>query len=145
MEQEILVLDNIRSAYNVGSIIRSSAAFGVTQIYCVGITPYPVIADDTRLPHVASQADKQIAKTALGAQEHINFKHFDDIELVIKQLKDDGLAIYALEQHPKAKDLKTFKPKYPFALILGTEVDGISNQVLGLCDEIIEIKHSKNK
>ncbi|MEX0668255.1 MAG: TrmH family RNA methyltransferase [Candidatus Saccharimonadales bacterium] len=145
MGQEILILDNIRSAYNVGSIIRSSAAFGITQIYCVGITPYPAIDNDPRLPHVVKQADKRIAKTALGAQAHISFKHSDSIEPVIKQLKSDGMSIYALEQHPEARDLKTFKPKQPFALILGTEVDGISNQILSLCDEIIEIKHSENK
>ncbi len=145
MPQTVLVLDNIRSAYNVGSIARSGAAFGVSDIYCVGITPYPQLDEDLRLPHIAQKATKDIAKTALGGEKHIQFKHFDSIDEAIANLRENNLAVYALEQHPKSQDLKTFKPKSSFGLIIGSEVSGIALDTIEKCDEAIEIRHSANK
>jgi 23S rRNA (guanosine2251-2'-O)-methyltransferase len=64
----VLVVHNVRSAYNVGSILRTADGFGVDKVYLSGFTPYPLAKEDSRLPHVAIRADKQIAKTALGAE-----------------------------------------------------------------------------
>lgn len=134
-----LILHNIRSTHNVGSIFRSAEGFGVRHIILSGYTPYPSIAGDTRLPHIAAKLTAQIHKTALGAETIVPFEYINDIDVKIHSLKQNGALLYALEQHAGSVPLKSFTPASEFVLILGEEVDGISKQIIDQCDEILEI------
>jgi len=132
-----LVLDNVRSMYNVGSVFRTSDAFAVEQIFLCGITGRP--------PH------REIEKTALGATKSINWEYFRDIKEAIVQLKDKGYLIIAVEQAENSTKLNEFKPHEDkkYALIFGNEVNGVSDEAMLLIDECIEIpqfgtKHSFN-
>jgi 23S rRNA (guanosine2251-2'-O)-methyltransferase len=135
----ILIVDNIRSAHNVGALFRTSDAFQVEKIILCGITPYPKKTNDLRPPHVQNKVSKQIAKTALGAEKSVSFEHYKSTSLVIKKLKAIGFNVYALEQAENSNTLSQFKPAFPCALIIGNEVDGISKQILAQTDSIIEI------
>ena len=133
----VLVLDNIRSALNVGSIFRSSDAFAVRQIYLCGITAKP--------PH------KEINKTAIGATESVDWVYEPDVLSCIEKLKASGSHIVAVEQTDQSQVLQNFsvQGKAMIALVLGNEVQGVNSRVLELADEAIEIpqygtKHSLN-
>lgn len=126
-----LILDNIRSTHNVGSIFRTADGAGVEKIYLVGYTPTPT--DKFNRPN------GQIAKTALGAEKSIPWEYAPDINKLITNLKKSGLAVWALEQSPDSIDYKKGKLTGPTALVLGNEVEGIKKSVLKKCDKIIEI------
>jgi len=126
-----LILHNIRSTHNVGSIFRTADAAGVSKIYLVGYTPTPL--DRFGRPR------KDIAKVALGAEKEIPWEHFSNIKTLLKKLKKEKTQIVALEQAENSIDYKTFKPKNSLALILGNEVGGVEKDVLKLCDKVIEI------
>lgn len=134
-----LVLSNVRSAHNVGSIFRSADAFGIEQIMLCGITPYPEVRNDHRLPHVRLKATQMIAKTALGGEQTIPFRHIPRIESAIKELKTHGHKVVALEQHQKSVSLTQIEKSDKIALIVGNEVKGISERILAICDVIAEI------
>jgi tRNA G18 (ribose-2'-O)-methylase SpoU len=133
----ILILDNIRSTHNVGSIFRIADCAGVSKIYLVGVTPDPIDR--------FGRARKDVAKVALGAEQTISWEHVSDIKKLIVKLKKDGYEIVALEQDENSIDYKKYKTKFPFALILGEEVNGIKKETLKLCDKIIEIKMAGEK
>lgn len=136
----ILIAHNIRSTHNVGSILRSADGFGVKKIFFTGYTPYPTTQGDERLPHISAKITKQISKTALGAEKTVNNSHESDILELIKQLKNEGYLLIALEQDKNATLLPEFKPKeQKIALLLGEEVHGIENNLLKLCDQTVEI------
>ena len=132
----IVVLDNIRSMHNVGSVFRSADAFLVQAIYLCGYTPQP--------PH------RDINKTALGATETVEWKYFNSTEEALAELKKDGFQIYAIEQVEGSVSLEHFKfDQSKIALVFGNEVEGVSDSVLDLCNGCIEIpqlgtKHSLN-
>jgi 23S rRNA (guanosine2251-2'-O)-methyltransferase len=140
MKPLVLVLDNIRSAYNVGSILRTADCFAVSEVICVGYTPYPIINGDKRLPHVVQKIQKAIQKTALGAELTITIKHFATIETGISYLKTQGFRIVAVEQAPSSKTIDCYKYNQPTALIFGNEVTGLTPETLALCDMILEIR-----
>lgn len=121
-----VVLDNIRSAYNVGQIFRSCDAFRIKKLYLCGITPHPPRTD--------------IDKTALKTIDWVDWKYIDCAASAVKQLKDKGVKAVAIEQTDKSQNLKNYKFKKPVALIFGHERDGVSDEVLNLCDDFIEIK-----
>jgi 23S rRNA (guanosine2251-2'-O)-methyltransferase len=127
----VLVLDNIRSVFNVGSIFRTGDGSGVSKIYLVGVTPDPVDR--------FGRERKDLAKVALGSEKRIPWEHAEDLKTILKKLKKDGFQILALEQSDKSIDYKKFKPKFPLAVVLGEEVRGIDQRVLDECDTIIEI------
>lgn len=135
----VVVLDNIRSAVNVGAIWRTAEAAGVTKLVLTGITPHPQVKDDHRLPYVAAKDEKQLAKTALGAEKILPFEYFADTETAIKALKQAGYRITAVEQSAGSIDLMSWQPRLPLALVLGPEVGGLSQSVLNACDEAVEI------
>jgi len=120
-----VLLDNIRSAWNVGSIFRSADGFGFDHIYLCGITPTPDI--------------ENVAKTSLGAEDYIPWSHHKDAVKLIAGLKKEGWRIIALEEGNEAKEIskKTGKGYEKSVLILGSEVTGIDPGVLALCDEIL--------
>jgi 23S rRNA (guanosine2251-2'-O)-methyltransferase len=133
----VVILDNIRSALNVGSVFRTADAFRVEKIYCVGITAKP--------PH------REILKTALGATETVNWEGVDNAVHLVGRLKKDGYRILSVEQAEPSTDLRNFVPdvEKKFAVVLGNEVGGVSDEIFMLSDEVIEIpqfgtKHSIN-
>ncbi len=134
------MLDNIRSVYNVGSILRTAEGLGVETVYLCGITPYPKLrANDNRPPYLSARIDKQIAKTALGAERSLTMHYFPSINSVIDELKKSGVKIIALERDSKSKSIVTYKTRFDTALIVGNEIDGISRKTLELSDSILSI------
>ncbi len=133
----IAVLENIRSAYNVGSVFRTADAFLLEALYITGYTCTP--------PH------KEIKKTALGAEETVLWKHFTTTEESIITLKENGYKVYAVEQVVNSIMLNNFKNtnQEKVAVIFGNEVSGVELETIKLCDGCIEIpqfgtKHSLN-
>lgn len=139
MPEIVLIAHNLRSAHNVGSLLRTAEGLGLNSVYLTGYTPYPIPKNDSRLPHLAAKIDKRIAKTALGAEQYLNWHHREDIEDLIKKLKNDGYLIVALEQAPGSVKLPDYKAPDKIALIVGREVEGIEPEVIVLCDIILEI------
>ena len=126
------MLHNIRSRYNVGSIFRTADAAGVDKIYLCGITPTP--------PH------SRISKVALGAEDYISWEKYWQTGRLLNKLKKEKVQITALEQSKKSISYNKFKPKFPQALVLGAEVDGLPKSLIKKCDKIIEIPmHGKKE
>lgn len=133
----IAVLENIRSAYNVGSVFRTADAFLLEAIYICGYTAHP--------PH------KEIKKTALGADETVRWRHFKNTDEAIEELKKEGYKIFAVEQASKSQKLHAmhFKSTEKIAVVFGNEVTGMEQTSIEQCDGCIEIpqlgmKHSLN-
>jgi len=116
----VVVLDNIRSALNVGAIFRTCDGAGASKLYLCGITPYP--------PH------NKIPKTALGAIEYVGWVRSNDTIEVIKGLKEDGYTIVAVEQAEGAHVFNQVVYKEKTALVFGHEITGVSKEVLDICD-----------
>ncbi len=127
----VVILDNIRSVHNVGSIFRTSDALGIDKICLCGCTPTPTDR--------FGRARKDLAKVALGAEKDIAWEYFLDTKKIIKKLKKEGFQIIAVEQDEKSVDYKKVKMKFPAAILMGNEVDGIDKKTLALCDVIAEI------
>lgn len=125
-----LILHDIRSAHNVGAIFRTADAIGVSKIYLTGYTPAPL----DRFGRV----QKDIAKTALGAEKTVSWER-GEIEEMITILKKKGVSIIAVEQDKNAIDYKNFTSPPKIALVLGNEVEGLGRSVLPECDAVIEI------
>lgn len=130
-KEKFVILDNIRSVFNVGSIFRTADTLGVTKIFLCGCTPTP--------KDRFGRKRKDLAKVALGAEESVAWEHCEDVEKLFRRLKKDGVQIIALEQNSKSIDYKKVKAKYPTAIILGEEVHGLSQKILNLADTIAEI------
>jgi len=133
----IIVLENIRSAYNVGSVFRTSDAFLIEAIYIIGYSAKP--------PH------KEIKKTALGAEETVEWKYFKTTAEAVEELRGNGFNVYAAEQAEGSFKLNAigFEPEEKIAVIFGNEVTGVEQSTIGLCDGCLEIpqlgmKHSLN-
>jgi tRNA G18 (ribose-2'-O)-methylase SpoU len=127
----ILVLPDIRSAQNVGSLFRTADACGVDMIYLVGITPTPV--------DQFGRANKDIAKTALGAEQSIPWKKVASLSALITKFKKGRVQTIAIEQAEHATDYKKVRVQKPTAFILGNEVDGLPRNILSKVDIIAEI------
>lgn len=126
-----LILYNLRSAHNVGSIFRTADAIGVSKIYLIGYTPSPT--------DQFGRVNKEIAKTALGAEKTIEWESVEDIFALLKQLRASGCQLLALEQSPNSIDYKKVKLEEEVAIILGKEVEGIEPEILKECDVVAEI------
>lgn len=131
MREFYVVLDNIRSLENIGSIFRTADALGVSKIFLCGITAQPPVGE--------SRENFLVKKTALGAEQTVLFEYYKRTAILIKKLKKQKIQVAALEQDKKAIDYRKFKPKFPLALVVGNEVKGVSKKVLSLCDNIIEL------
>jgi len=127
----VLVLDNIRSVHNVGAIFRTADAVGISKIYLCGTTPTPI----DRFGRKRSD----LHKSALGAEEYLEWEYVESTLDLVKKLKEDGLKIIALEQDESSIDYKEVKVSENTAIILGTEVTGLDKEILDLCDIIAEI------
>ena len=133
----VVVLDHVRSLYNVGSVFRSSDAFRIEGVCLCGITAQP--------PH------PEIHKTALGAEESVSWKYFEHTEDAVSWLKQLGYKVLAVEQCEGSTKLQDFvrQPEEKYVVVLGNEVKGVQQQVVDMCDGCLEIpqygtKHSLN-
>jgi tRNA G18 (ribose-2'-O)-methylase SpoU len=121
-----VVIDSIRSNYNVGSIFRTSDGAMIEKLYLCGYTPHP--------------PKKEILKTALGATESVNWKYVKDPKEVIRKMKDEGIKVCALELTDKSFSYYDLKNDvFPLCLLIGNEITGVSQDLLDLCDFSIEI------
>ena len=131
-----IILDNVRSAINVGSIFRTSDAFLIENITLCGITATP--------------PDKEIRKAALGSTNSVKWEFFDNTIDAVSKLKDEGYHIIGIEQADKSTMLNDISlPKKPIAIIMGNEVNGVAQEIIDVCNTVIEIsqfgtKHSLN-
>lgn len=135
----ILIAHNIRSAHNVGSLLRTADGLGIKEVILSGYTPYPKAPRDKRLPHIASRVDSQIHKTALGAEKSVKWRQTEGLDDVLGDLNANGYMVLALEQTAGSKPLSEFKVGGKLALIVGSEVGGIDPKILKLCDDTAEI------
>jgi tRNA G18 (ribose-2'-O)-methylase SpoU len=135
--QAILVLNDIRSAQNVGSLFRTADAAGISKIHLSSITPTPIDR--------FGRARSDIAKTALGAEKTILWEKYEDIFSLIKRYKNEGYQIIAIEQSPKAIDYKMVSVKENTVFILGNEVDGLPDKVLQTVDIVAQIPMAGEK
>lgn len=120
------LLYNLRSAYNVGSILRTASSLNFEKIYFFGITPTP--------------SNRKVKKTALGAEEYVSWEQIKNFKKTILELKKEKFQIVALEQSPRSIILQNFKPSSSkIVLIVGNEVKGLNQRVLNLADSIVEI------
>lgn len=133
----IIILDNVRSLNNVGSVFRTADAFRVKHIYLCGITATP--------PH------KDIQKTALGSTDSVDWSYVENTQSIVKKLQSEKVKVIAIEQVENSTELQSFVPqkKTTYALVFGHEVKGVSQDVVNGCNGIIEIpqygtKHSLN-
>lgn len=133
----VAVLENVRSAYNVGSVFRTADAFLLEAIYLTGYTAHP--------PH------KEIRKTALGAEDSVAWKHFSNAAEAVNNLKERGYKVFAVEQVENSLSLEqiSFNSDSRIAVIFGNEVSGVEQNTIDICDGCIEIpqlgmKHSLN-
>ncbi len=129
--QAILVLHDIRSAQNVGSLFRTADAVGISKIYLSSVTPAPI----DRFGRERSD----IAKTALGAQKTIAWETYEDILSLIENLKNDGYKVVAIEQSENSVDYKTVNKKEKMVFILGNEVLGLPKEILEAVDIVAQI------
>ncbi len=121
-----VILNSIRSSYNVGSIFRTSDGAMIKKLFLCGYTPHP--------------PKKEILKTALGSTESVEWEYVEDATEVIERLKSDGVKICALEQaHNSRVHYSIESSEFPIALVVGNEVTGVSQELIDLCDFAVEI------
>ena len=133
----IIVLDNIRSLHNVGSVLRTADAFRLKTVYMCGITATP--------------PSPEIHKTALGAEDSVTWRYYEDTLQAVTELKAEGYTVLAVEQVEGSLKLGefSFTPGQRYALVMGNEVKGVQQAVVDACDQALEIpqygtKHSMN-
>lgn len=130
-----IVLDNVRSMYNVGAFFRTADAAGCEKLYLCGITARP--------------PKRAISKTALGAEETVAWEHHADPAALLERLRREGQEIAAVETRVHSVDLFEWQPRFPVVILFGHEVDGLQEPLLALCDTYVRIpmlgnKHSLN-
>lgn len=130
MEVRIL-LHNVRSSHNVGSIFRTADAAGVSKIYLTGYTPTPM--DRFKRPN------KEIAKTGLGAERFISWEYAKTPFPILKRLRSEDVRVIGVEQDARATDYRKQLPQKPVVFIFGNEVRGLSKQMRDACDQLVEI------
>lgn len=126
-----LILHDIRSNHNVGSIFRTADAVGISKIFLTGYTPTPTDRFGREV--------KEISKTALGAEKNIKWEKIKNIGTLIKKLKKEKFLVIGVEQSKKSVDYKKIRIKSPAVFIFGNEVKGISKSILDKCDIVTEI------
>ena len=129
----VVVLDNVRSMHNVGAVFRTSDAFLIDKIYLCGITATP--------PH------KEIHKTAIGAENSVDWEYVKDSNELVAKLKEDGYQIVTIEQTEGSVLLNEFEvdQSQKYAIVMGNEVDGVQQSIIDKCDTCIEIPQSGTK
>ena len=131
MQETVVILHNIRSAHNVGSIFRTADAAGVSKIYLAGVTPTPIDR--------FGRTRKDIGKVALGAEQSMYWEHVSDTVPLLQRLKGEGVQIVAVEQAPSAISYREFEPRCPTGFVFGNEVEGISEEIVRHSDAVVAI------
>ena len=128
-----IILDDIRSLLNIGSVFRTADCYRVAKIYLCGISARP--------PH------RDIRKTALGATDSVEWEYHDNINELVGELKEQGIQVASIEQAEKSISLHKFQPAVSegLAIVLGNEVNGVSQQVVSLSDHVVELEHYGTK
>lgn len=129
--QAVVILDDVRSSHNVGSIFRTSDALGVSKIFLTGYTPAP--------KDKFGRVNRELCKVALGGEQSVAWESVATAAGVIKKLKGEGYKIVAVEQDKRAVDYKKFKMNGPTAFVFGNEVDGLPAKIISACDDVVEI------
>lgn len=129
MDKFVIICDDIRSLFNVGSVFRTADAVGVDRIYLCGITGRPG----------RSKTDEKLSKVALGAEKTVPWEYRKQSWRLLDELKAQGFEIVALELTPESINYTKFKPKFPLALVIGNEVEGVKKSLLSRSDKCIEI------
>lgn len=130
---KVAVLDNLRSVYNVGSIFRTCNAAGIDKVYLCGTTPSPIDKKGLRR--------KDFAKVALGAEDTVSWQYFEDAVSSVQELKAQGFHVISFEQSDQSVDYKMIdiSGKEDVAFVIGNEVEGVSQDILAMTDQIAEI------
>lgn len=128
MKKELyLILPDIRSGFNVGSFFRTADGLGVTKIFLTGFSPYP--------PH------KEIAKTALDAENFVDWQYYLDPIEIIKKLKKENVEIVCLEKTEKSENIENYKSENTkICLVCGNEIEGVNKKIMNLADRVVSIK-----
>jgi tRNA G18 (ribose-2'-O)-methylase SpoU len=127
-----IILDNIRSAYNVGSIFRTADGIGCARMYICGISP--------------DKTHPKVVKTALGSTESVPSQHFTSTRDAIKQMKQNGIPVFAVEISDQAVDYREVEYPEQVALVLGHETEGVKREILDMCDKVIFVPmHGKKE
>ena len=121
----VVILEDLRSSFNVGSIFRTSECLGIKELWLCGITSRP--------------GDKALAKTAMGTEQRMAWRAFDTAVDAVKKAKEQNRRVYALETVETAQDVFEASYELPLALVLGNEALGVSNEVLALCDAFVSL------
>ena len=129
--EAVVILENVRSAHNVGAIFRTAESVGVAKIYLVGYTPAPIDRFGRTVP--------DLQKTALGADAMVPWEQCEDSVALIQKLKAEGFAIVAVERTEDAMDYKEYVPSDRVVFIFGNEVDGVSSEALAASDVVISL------
>jgi 23S rRNA (guanosine2251-2'-O)-methyltransferase len=129
-QRVIVLLDNVRSLYNTGSILRTADASGVERVVLCGITPRP---------DQGSRQRRAIAKTALGAEASVAWEHQADAHAALRSLTADGYHAVAVETSPNAVNLFEWTPRWPVCLVFGHEVDGVSSDLSAHVETVVRI------
>ena len=131
-DQISLVLDNLRSCHNVGSIIRTADGFGCRRFVFIGTTPYPKLANDQRLVYAQDKQTRQIHKTALGAERFIKGHYHPKPGDFIKHCLSDQESLIVLEQTAVSQDLRDYRPQQSglIYLVVGSEISGVSQEII---------------
>jgi 23S rRNA (guanosine2251-2'-O)-methyltransferase len=120
-----VILDNLRSAYNVGAIFRTCDAFLIRKLILCGITAHP--------------PNKKLKKTAMLAERYVSWEYIKDTDNAVRKLQEEGVAVYGCERTEVSESLKNVEVTFPCGLIFGNEANGVAKKVLEICDGIIEI------
>ena len=126
-----IIAHNIRSAENIGSILRTADSLGVAKVWIVGYSPTP--------------EHRKVSKTALGAQDSVDWEQVVDLTQVLQELRAENFRIIGLELDERAIELSKYQPKEKMALLLGNEVEGIPPSIRDLCDDLIQIPQRGKK
>ena len=140
--QVAVLLHNIRSAHNVGSIFRTADTAGVKAVYLSGYTPLPhhkFGRIQSAFAKSYGRAQKEIAKTALGAEKTMAWQHISRLNSWLQRMKREGWRVVGVEQDARARDYRTFNLKQKTLFVFGNEVRGLSPAFLAQCDELVEI------
>lgn len=129
--EKFVILHNIRSVYNVGSIFRTADGAGIHKIFCTGYTPTPIDRFGRK------RAD--FKKVALGAEEYVSWERVEDVHRLITKLQQEGVRVVAVEQSPSATPLQEARFSSPTTFIFGNEKEGLPSTILDLVDQTVEI------
>jgi 23S rRNA (guanosine2251-2'-O)-methyltransferase len=136
----IIIAHNLRSAHNVGSLLRTAEGLGATEVILSGYTPFPPLSShDPRLPHEQQKVAKLIHKTALNAENTQKWRREENIFDVLTKLQTEGYVVAAIEQSDTSVSLPSFSVPDKIALVLGREVEGMEPEVLAACQTVLEI------